>query len=105
MLNFMEKMICVLAVKCVFVLILGVSFTIYAFLFDTSTEDMITIIYICLGSCIYLICFFIYISSEGVMHYVSGFLCGSTFLFLFLSILYVVIVAFIHVGWEVFLYL
>lgn len=94
-----------LAVKCILVLIVGVPLMIYTVIFDNPIEDILIGIYILLGACIYLICFLIYLRTDGVTHYVSGFLCGSTFVFLFLAILYVVIVAFIHAGWEVFLYL
>ena len=103
--DFMEKMICILAVKCALVLIVCVPLMLYIVISENSVEDTLVGIYILLGACAYLICFLIYGCSEGVTHYVAGFSCGATVLCLTSIVIYVVIVAFIHSGWEVFLYL
>ena len=105
MFDFMEKMICILAVKCGLALIVCVPLMIYIVIFENSVEDNLVGIYILLGSCTYFICFLIYLRSEGVTHYVAGFLCGTTVLCLTSIVLYAVIVAFIHFGWEVLPYL
>ena len=105
MLDLMEKMICILAVKCVLALIVCVPLMLYIVIFENSVEDMLVGIYILVGACTYFICFLIYGRSEGVAHYVAGFLCGTTVLCLTSIVLYAVIVAFIDFGWEVLLYL